>query len=200
MNDGFEPLLAFWFGDATDPAASIAAHTRLWWSGDAECDALIRSRWSATREDAVAGRLDGWAATPRGRLALIIVIDQFSRSLYRGESRAFEFDARARALCTEGLEAGMEAALQPLERVFFYLPLEHSESLADQDRSVSLFEALYEETPPALRKDFGGFLDFARRHRDVIARFGRFPGRNAALGRISTPQELEFLKQPGSSF
>lgn len=196
----WDAVLAFWFGDGSDPASSIAAHTRLWWSGDAGCDALIRSQWSGTREDAAAGRLDGWAATPRGRLALIIALDQFSRSLYRGDARAFELDPRARALCREGLDAGAASALHPLERVFFYMPLEHSEAMSDQGRSVALFEALCDEVAAPLRKDFGNFLDFARRHRDAIARFGRFPGRNAALGRLSTPEELEFLKQPGSSF
>src|SRR5690606_119569 len=138
-----------------------------------------------------------WLAPPRGRLALVILIDQFSRNLFRGDARAFAHDALARRWVSEGLDAGADRALRAIERVFFYLPLEHSESLADQQRSVALFERLCADVPPALQGTFAGYLDYAVRHRDVIVRFGRFPHRNASLGRATTPEEAEFLRQPG---
>lgn len=193
-------VLQYWFGDAAADAEVIATNGARWFRGGDAVDADIRARFSDLHAQAAGGQLDDWLATPRGRLALVIVIDQFSRNLFRGDARAFAHDARARDWVVDGLDAGADRALRPIERVFFYLPLEHSESLADQDRCVALFAALRDEVPASLRAAFDGYLDYARRHRDVIARFGRFPHRNVVLGRTSTAEEAEYLRQPGAGF
>ncbi len=193
-------VLRYWFGDAATDAEVIATNGARWFRGGDAVDADIRSRFSDLHARAAGGQLDDWLATPQGRLALVIVIDQFSRNLFRGDARAFAHDARARDWVVDGLDAGVDRALRPIERVFFYLPLEHSESLADQDRCVALFAALRDEVPASLHAAFDGYLDYARRHRDVIARFDRFPHRNAVLGRASTAGEAEYLRQPGAGF
>ena len=149
---------------------------------------------------AADGSLDGWRETALGQLALIVLTDQFPRNMYRDTPAAFAFDALARRWCHEGIEAEADRALRPIERVFFYLPLEHSESLADQDLSLSVFRELALEAAPAMRESFDNFASYAVRHHAVIARFGRFPHRNAILGRASTPEEAAFLLTPGSSF
>lgn len=201
MNDAPDPelVLDFWFGPG-DAAEILERNGVRWWRADAAFDAEIRERFGAWRERALAGALDAWRATPRGTLALILLLDQFSRNLYRGDARAFAHDALARSWTHALLARGADRELAPLERVFCYLPLEHAEDLRTQDRSVALFAALCEAAPATLRGAFENFLDFARKHREVIARFGRFPGRNAALGRVSTAQEREFLEQPGAAF
>jgi len=177
-----DDVLAYWFAPGPERP------TR-WFRGDAATDADCRQRFAATLDAAARGELDEWTATPRGRLALIVVLDQFSRNVHRGTPRAFAHDARALALCLDGLARGDDRALAPEERAFFYLPLEHAEDAAMQARSVACFEALAAEAP----EQCAGFLPWAREHRDVIARFGRFPSRNATLGRRSTPDEEAFL-------
>lgn len=193
-------VLDFWFGTHADDDAAIAEHNAVWFGADAAFDAVIRERYADLREAAVGGQLDAWLAFPRGRLALVILLDQFSRNLFRGDARAFAHDALARAWSEQGVLDGVDRMLRPIERVFFYLPFEHSEALADQQRAVALFTALHDEVPAPLREAFADFLGYARRHHDVIARFGRFPHRNATLGRASTPDEAVFLRQSGSSF
>lgn len=195
-----DSLLSFWFGSAEDPAEIAREQEALWWKGAAETDRLISERFGALHRRAVAGELEDWTATPRGRLAAIILVDQFSRCLHRRQPGAFAYDPLALRWCLDGLDRGDDAALRPIERVFFYLPLEHSESHADQDRSVAVFERLEAEVAPELRELFAYYTGFARAHRDIVQRFGRFPHRNAILGRVSTPEESEFLQLPGSSF
>src|SRR5262249_54362454 len=146
------------------------------------------------------GHLDGWLSSALGHLALIILTDQFPRNIYRGSPRAFEFDHLARAWCIDGLKEGIDRKLRPVERVFFYLPLEHSEDLNDQSLCVSLFYDLAGAVSPELKRPFSNFVDFALRHQAIIERFGRFPHRNAILGRESTSEEIQFLRQPDSSF
>lgn len=150
----------------------------------------------------IAGKLvrDDDPCQPAGRLAWIIVADQFSRNIYRCDPRSFALDEQALAHALEGMAAGHDLALRPLQRVFFYLPLEHSESIELQQQSVMLYEGLLNEVGEKLAQPFTGFLDYARRHLDVIQRFGRFPHRNAILGRESTAAEIEYLQQPGSGF
>jgi len=160
----------------------------------------VIDRFAATLVDATAGRLDHWTATPRTRLALVIVVDQFPHHIHRDQPQAFATDPQALALSLDALAAGEDRQLAPIERVFLYLPLEHAESLSMQDRSVALYETLASEAAADERTLFDNFLDYARKHRDVVARFGRFPHRNAILGRPSSEAELEFLKQPGSRF
>jgi uncharacterized protein (DUF924 family) len=195
-----EEVLAFWFGPSPDDAGTIASQGARWFARDEDLDAGIRERFAPLREDAVAGRLDAWLGAPRGRLALIVLVDQFSRNLFRGDARAFEHDPLARRWTLAGIEAGCDRALRAIERVFFYLPLEHSESLADQQRAVALFAALRDDVPASLREPFAGFLDYAQRHRDVIERFGRFPHRNGVLGRVSSAEERAYLAEPGAGF
>jgi uncharacterized protein (DUF924 family) len=181
-------VLAFWFGDPPGPARAE------WFRKDAAFDARIRERFGELHEAASRRELEGWRAAPDSMLALVVVLDQFSRNLHRGDARAFAQDAYARECANEALLRGDEVALLPVQRQFLYLPLEHSEDLADQERCVALMRSLeaYPETK--------GLTEWAEKHRAIIARFGRFPHRNAALGRISTPEEVEFLEQPGSSF
>lgn len=187
-------ILDFWF-----PADQARAN-QLWWGKQPQLDAEIRDRFGPTLGAARAGLLDAWAEQPRDRLALIITLDQLSRNIHRDHPEAYAGDQQARALTHEGLARGHDRPLRPLERVFFYMPLEHSEFLADQESSVALMRTLAEEAEPDQRELFQGFVDYAIAHRDIVARFGRFPHRNAILGRVSTPEELEFLTQPGSSF
>jgi uncharacterized protein (DUF924 family) len=184
-------VLDFWFADTS------AAH---WFAVDAVFDAQIRERFSGAADAAADGRLDGWVAHPTGWLALLILLDQFPRNLHRGDSRAWAQDASAQRVALSGIARGDDRRLPPLQRMFAYLPLEHAEDKALQQQSVALFEALCAETPPPQRERFEEILDYARRHRDVIARFGRFPHRNAVLGRISTPEEKIYLAQAGSGF
>jgi uncharacterized protein (DUF924 family) len=172
----------------------------MWWSKNADVDEAIRERFEETIKLAASDQLNHWLTEPHGRLALILLTDQFPRNIYRGTAKAFEFDAKALAWSLDGIDSGCDRQLRPIERTFFYLPLEHSESLAYQERSVALFRNLVQDVEDSRRGPFLEYLDFAERHRDVIKRFGRFPHRNAILGRESTLEELAFLKEPGSSF
>lgn len=196
----YRDVLSFWFGNAGDDAQSIARNNARWWQANALFDAEIAKRFGGLREDAIGGELDHWLGSAHGRLALIILVDQFSRNLYRKQPRAFMHDALARQWCEEGLKANADDMLSPIERVFFYMPLQHSESIADQDLSVTLFRLLRDSVGDAQRETFANFLRHAERHRAVVARFGRFPHRNVVLGRESSAEELAFLEQPGSSF
>jgi uncharacterized protein (DUF924 family) len=193
-------LLEFWFGQVAADGTVPAERMTMWWKKDPAIDETIRARFEPVVARAAAGELDDWANTAAGRLALIISLDQFPRNIYRGEPRAFAFDARAQALCLEGLERGHDRELLPIQRTFHYLPLEHAEDRTLQQRCVELFEALQREASPALAETFASYLDFAVQHARIIERFGRFPHRNAVLGRASTDEELAFLQQPGSSF
>jgi uncharacterized protein (DUF924 family) len=193
-------IITFWFGSDPDDAVVARQKSALWWSKKNEHDREIERLFGATVDMAVRGELDAWLNSPRSLLALILLTDQFPRNIYRHTPRAFEYDAYAQSRTLEGLKHGMDKALRPIERVFFYLPLEHAESIEHQERSVQLYTQLFQEVPADQVELFRGFLMFALRHRSVIARFGRFPHRNAILGRESTPEEAAFLKEPGSSF
>jgi uncharacterized protein (DUF924 family) len=195
----YEPVLQFWFGDENSPEAA-KRQAELWWGKSPETDAIIRGRFSALRELAVQGELDAWEQTSRGRLALIILVDQMSRNILRDQLEAFTYDYLAQEWCLDGLDLGADEELQPIERVFFYLPLEHSESRVDQARSIVMFSELAKVVPAIHRGLFDYYLDFAKQHQVIIERFGRFPHRNNVLGRASTSEEIEFLKAPGSSF
>ncbi|MFK2874191.1 DUF924 family protein [Dyella lipolytica] len=184
-------VLAFWF----DPAN----HSE-WYATNSHFDALIREHFAKTTESAAAGKLSDWSATPSGWLALLIVLDQFPRNLYRHDPRAWAQDLLAQQLALWGIEEGFDRQLPAIQRVFAYMPLEHAENSALQQRSVTLFEALCNGVPPNERDRYAGFLDYARQHREVIARFGRFPHRNAVLGRVSTPDELAYLAEPDAGF
>ncbi|MFO0565784.1 MAG: DUF924 family protein [Polyangiaceae bacterium] len=196
-----DSVLEFWLGAADPPGAAPPAVAARWWKKDPEFDAHLRSRFGELHTRASTGQLDAWAAAPRGRSALVIVLDQFSRNLYRSDPRAFAQDTRCLELALEGIARGEHERTRPLLAYFGFMPLMHSEDLATQDRGVELFAwGSKHFDDPEVEKLFADGADYARRHRDIVARFGRFPHRNAALGRRSSPEELEFLKQPGSSF
>lgn len=202
-------VLEFWFGrgggdivagDAAAATKIAAEKSPLWWSKDAQLDREISARFAATVDAAAAGQLDAWAQSPRGQLALIICTDQFPRNIHRDSPAAFACDAVALRLARTCVDRGDDHRLAPIQRVFAYLPFEHSEALTDQQRSVVLYQALANAAPAAERELFDAYLDYARRHHDIIARFGRFPHRNALLGRPSTAKESAFLQQPNSAF
>jgi len=197
---GIEDILAFWFGSAAGDSATAAAQKKLWWSKDAVIDAEIRERFGALVATAAGGAHREWAREPRGRLALILLFDQFPRNIYRDTPQAFAHDGLALRLALDGINSGADRSLRAIEKVFFYLPLEHAESAQMQERSVALFEELLAGAVEEDRKTFAGYLDYALQHRDIVQRFGRFPHRNRILGRASTAEEQEFLRQPGSSF
>ena len=184
-------ILDFWF---LPPGAEGHGQPRMvWFRKDATFDEAIRARFLPDVEAALAGKLEEWIATPQGAQALLIVLDQFTRNLFRGEARCFAGDAAALRVAEMVIGKGWDQAMNVVERTFVYLPFEHSEVLADQERSLALFSALAAGNPSA-----AGFLDYAQRHHEVIVRFGRFPHRNAALGRPSTEAEIAYLALPGS--
>jgi uncharacterized protein (DUF924 family) len=196
-----EQVLEFWFGTCGADGALDRARQKMWFSDGRKFDADIRKRFGKLHRRAARGELENaWAATPGGRIALIVVLDQFSRHIHRGTAAAFAQDPAAQRIAVAGVELGADRALVPVQRAFFYLPFEHAEDPALQQRGVRLFQRLATEVAPAWRKEYAGFADYAGHHRDIIERFGRFPHRNRFLGRSSTPEELEFLQQPGSSF
>ena len=193
MTGGPEDVLGFWFpADLSTDRAEVSRQVEWWFRGGA--DAEIVERFPPLLERAARGELDAWSREPRSRLALIITLDQFPRSIHRGTAAAFAQDSKAAALTLEGLDIGHYSALgSHWEKLFFALPLGHSENLAHLDRVVELTEALIEEGPPELRWWLEFSASQARGHRDVIRRFGRHPHRNEALGRRSTPEELEYV-------
>jgi uncharacterized protein (DUF924 family) len=193
-------VLEFWFGRDARPrdAAYLAERSTFWFGGDgveaaAARDALIREQLEPLLERAARGELASWAGSPKRRLALILLFDQVPRNCYRGTAAAFAFDREALALSVEGLQLAADAALDPLERIFFYLPLEHAESMEAQDACMAAMERLVAEAPAQLRAFCENTLGYAKAHRDIIVKFGRFPHRNRALGRTSTEAEREWL-------
>lgn len=200
MAETAESIVRFWFGSSDDDAVAAKEQGKLWWSKDDKTDAEIRQRFEQTTTSLARGECDQWADSPVGVLAMVLAADQFPRNMYRGTPQSFAFDTLGLRWALHALERGMDNHLRPIQRVFLYLPFEHSEVLADQNRSVILFEQLHKQVSSGQQETFAGFVDFAKRHREVIRRFGRFPHRNRILERESTPEEIEFLKQPGSSF
>ena len=197
---GAEAVLNYWFGPEQGAQDISANRSKFWFMGGPAADAEIQERFGELLAAAAAGGLQDWEAEPRQALALLIVLDQFSRNVYRGTPQAFAQDARAQALAQSLIVAGKDKELRWIERVFVYMPLEHAEDMQLQEQAVSCFSQLAAEVPPALKPTFDSFLDYAKRHRDVIARFGRFPGTNAALGRSSTADEEAYLKATNSVF
>ena len=189
-----QDVLDFWFLPATDP--DFGKQRALWFRKDDAFDADVRQRFGDLLEQAVAGGLREWDQQgPAGMLARILVLDQFTRNAWRGMPASFSGDALALAAARQLVDSGADQALSPVQRWFAYLPFEHAEDAGMQERSVALFDALAREN-----EGFEGVLDYAHRHRGVIARFGRFPHRNPILGRASTPDEAAYLAQPGSGF
>jgi len=195
-----QDVLDFWFGPDPLGAEHLPQRLRLWFGGEdppeviALRDETIATRFGEYIDAAARGELDHWAGSPHRLLALILLLDQFPRNVFRGKARAFAQDVKAASLCLTGLQTGADAALSPAERLFFYLPLQHAEDPALQDESIAAYRRLAAESTPEHQGLFDNVLDFARQHRDVIARHGRFPHRNAVLGRRSTVAELAYLR------
>ncbi|HIK40942.1 DUF924 family protein [Thermoleptolyngbya sp. M55_K2018_002] len=188
-------LLDFWFGAPDAADRSYEQRRKLWFTKNPKTDERMRDRFLALYEQAARGDLDEWQGEPRSCLALVLLLDQIPRNIFRNTPKAFATDAKALEVSQGAIARGLDQALNPLERLFLYLPLEHSENLAHQQQCVDLMQKLA-AIAPELRDPY----DYALRHRDIIQRFGRFPHRNHILGRRSTSEEVEFLKQPGSSF
>ncbi|MEK9967858.1 MAG: DUF924 family protein [Ferrovibrio sp.] len=195
-----DDVLDFWFDRKPGHERNSAlVHRDVWFKKNDDFDTEIRRRFASAVEAALAEGFADWAGTAEGTLALLILLDQFPRNLFRDQAKAFAGDARARAVAHQAVDRGFDIALPPVMRMFFYLPFEHSEHLPDQELAHLLFSALDKDM---LDKGLPGLdlAGWAEKHRVIVARFGRFPHRNAALGRESSPEEIEFLKQPGSSF
>jgi uncharacterized protein (DUF924 family) len=192
-----EAVLRFWLDDASRSPDHATARNAVWFGRDPGLDAEICERFGTRVEAARTGDLDEWLETPRELLAWVILVDQFSRNVYRDSAAAFEADPRARAAALRALSLGWDRELAPIERVFLYLPLEHSEALVDQDRCVALCAALGAEVAEEWKPIFENYSQYARKHREVIARFGRFPHRNRVLGRPDTDEEREYLSAGG---
>jgi uncharacterized protein (DUF924 family) len=195
-----EAVLDFWFGESAADADAAAARSSVWYGASSEVDRQIADRFGDWVEAAAAGELDAWRATARGRLALVILLDQFPRNLHRGSGAAFDHDRSALALAREGAANGHLDELQPIEQVFLLMPYQHTEDLALQREGVAYFERIAREAPPSWRAQLDNVLDFARRHLAIVERFGRFPHRNEALGRQATPAERRYLEDGGERF
>jgi uncharacterized protein (DUF924 family) len=190
----------FWFGKLPLERAALDERMKFWFAGEQspqlaqECDAAIRSEFGARVEAALRGELASWADGPRRRLSLILLLDQFPRNIFRGRARAYAGDEEALALALSGMQSGADAALDPVERIFFYMPLQHSESLDVQDESVAAYRRLLQEAPQLLHAAFATTLKSAEHHASIIRRFGRFPHRNRVLRRASTTEETTYLR------
>lgn len=192
-----EAILSFWFGDST--ALDYGHYRKAWFIKDSAFDEQIRDQFLTDTRKAAAGIYEDWKALPHSAVALILLLDQFPRNIYRGQPHSFATDAQALEVAQHVVNASLDRSLIPAYRFFVYLPFEHSEDMHHQDHCVELMQRLIEEVPD-LDEGLKGGLDYAKRHRDVIKQFGRFPHRNEILGRKSTPAELAFLQQPGSRF
>jgi len=195
-----EAILSFWFKEQELTAPQIDNRMDIWFGGDAVLDHEIEKEFANDIEAASEGTLDHWANDPHGRLALIILIDQFRRNIYRGTADAFSMDKLALKLCVEGAMEKKDKGLTPIQRVFFYMPLQHAESRKVQAKSVELYDRLDEAVSPTLRETFLTVAQFAELHRDIIDQFGRFPHRNVLLGRANTAEETEYLAGDSPDF
>ncbi|WP_223530420.1 DUF924 family protein [Pseudomonas sp. BF-B-26] len=200
MSAPWQPLLEWWFGTFESPSEIAADKGKLWFGKRDSQDLEAQTRFGDWVEQALAGGLTEWAQRPEGWLALVLLLDQLPRMIFRDTPKSFSGDLRAQALVAQGIAADFDRQLQPIQRVFIYLVFEHCENLAVQNEAVSRFIELVEQQPEADRAVFADNLDYAERHQKIIARFGRFPHRNAVLGRESTAEEIEFLSAPGSRF
>jgi uncharacterized protein (DUF924 family) len=196
--DQARAVLDFWFGEPVRTAAAFDERMHFWFENEA--DDAIRERFGELMRRAAEGKLAAWADSPRRRLALILLLDQFPRNVHRGSALAFAQDDKALGLALSGMQRGADAALEPVERLFFYMPLQHSESRDVQEESVAAFRRLAGEAPETLRVGFEVSLRYAEQHRKLIERFGRFPHRNRILGRESTAEEIDYLAHSPESF
>lgn len=196
----YSDVLEYWFAGAADNDPLLKSRMPTWFGSSTEIDAEIRDRFLPAVEAATAGELSAWVPAPKKRLALILLLDQFTRNCYRGTRRAFAADDLALDLTLTGIELAMHEDLGPAEQVFFLMPLQHAESLQIQEKSVQQFEDLLHRLPEIRQPHFRGFVEYARLHFDIVKRFGRFPHRNGILGRTDTPEEKEYLSKDAPRF
>lgn len=202
MDEALE-VRQFWFGRLPLKPEGVSARLALWFGSGADeqqADELVRSRFASLIERAAAGELAAWADSPRRRLSLILLLDQFPRHAHRGTARAFATDREALQLTLSGMQSAADAALSPVERIFFYMPLQHAELRDAQEESVAAYRRLVNEAPAELRTMFASALESAQEHHSIVARFGRFPHRNRVLGRANTADEEIYLGQGASTF
>ena len=195
-----DAILSFWFKEHELSAPQIDRRMDIWFSEDAVFDHEIEKEFADDVDAASAGKLDHWAAQSDGRLAVIILIDQFRRNIYRGTPEAFSMDKLALKLCVEGAMEKKDKGLSLIQRVFFYMPLQHAESRKVQAKSVELYNRLAEAVSPTYRETFLTVAQFAELHKDIIEQFGRFPHRNQLLNRENTPEEAEYLASDSPDF
>ncbi|MVV48643.1 DUF924 domain-containing protein [Pseudomonas sp. PB120] len=200
MTAPWQPLLEWWFGHSESPHEIAADKGKLWFGKNDRQDLEAQTRFGDWVDQALAGGLTEWAQRPDGWLALVLLLDQLPRMIFRNTPKSFSGDLRAQALVAQGIAADFDRQLQPIQRVFIYLVFEHCENLSVQNEAVSRYIDLVAQQPETDRALFSDYLDYAEKHQQVIARFGRFPHRNAVLGRESTAEELVFLSGPGSRF
>ena len=201
MTADLEDLLEFWFGSPPTDEDGVSGQMTRWFSADSEFDAELARRFGAAISAVAGGQLDEWGESAHGRLALILLLDQCPRNTHRRDPAAFAQDALALSWTLDGLSRGMDLELEPLERMFFYMPMQHSESLDSQDRSVEIFtELAHSDVPNFMQKYLLDAAESARVHRDIVARFGRFPHRNSVLGRASTADEHAYLEEGAPTF
>lgn len=195
-----DEILSFWFKEQALSAPQIDHRMDIWFGEDPDFDDQIETAFADDVNSACKGKLDHWAAEPHGRLALIILIDQFRRNIYRNTAKAFSQDKLALKLCVEGAMEKKDKGLTPIQKVFFYMPLQHAESRKVQAKSVELYNRLAESVSPTYQETFLTVAQFAELHRDIIDQFGRFPHRNELLGRANTPEEDEYLAGDSPDF
>lgn len=195
-----EEILAFWFKEQELSAPQIDRRMDIWFGEDEVFDLECKKEFAGEVELASEGKLDHWAHQPRGRLALILLLDQFRRNIYRNTAEAFAKDKAALKLCVEGARDKKDQGLSPIQKAFFYMPLQHSESLKVQEKGVQIFRRLAEAVSPTHRETFETMVTFAELHHDIIEQFGRFPHRNKLLGRDNTPEEEQYLSGDSPDF
>lgn len=201
MSDpNIQRVLDFWFQPGSMDQPTIDSRMDRWFGADPVTDALIRTEFGGLVDQASKGQLEGWTTTPQGRLALILLLDQFRRSIHRGTPKAFSRDPHALKICVEGAAKGDYKTLDPFQQAFYFMPLQHAESLKVQERSVKIYEGLVSGVSETLKATFLTFAQFAELHHDIVKSFGRFPHRNKTLGRPNTPEEQEYLGAGAPSF
>ena len=193
-------VLDFWFADSLTNPDNLVGRRAVWFMGGSEIDQLITDKFGTLPDAALAGGLQHWTINTRNALALVLVLDQFPRNIYRNTARAYYYDVAALDLAVKIIDQGLNLELHPIEQSFLFLPLQHSEAIDDQTRAVRLYETLTTQSSGIYLEGTENSLDYAKRHCDIIRRFGRFPHRNATLGRESTEAEIEFLATGGDTF
>jgi uncharacterized protein (DUF924 family) len=189
LMERFEAILDYWFGPKSG--------SKLWFGGDEATDREVREKFSKDLDDAVAGRLEDWESHPESAVALVVLLDQFSLQLYREQKKSYDQSAMAIPIADRAIERGFDKKVSFAKRAFLYMPYMHAENLVLQEKGVELFSQLAKECGPTDGKSAEGFLKFAKLHRDVIKKYGRFPGRNECYGRPSTPEEQKYLDEGG---